>query len=207
MSHDKLLIRDGSGTPTYIGTHTDIEGNKVPVHSLDSNVATYSYAIVGYDPVATPSVIAVIQGSADKVIRIRKVWATGVATAAGNIQFGIYRANDAGTPGSAILTAVTAAKHDTENADAEATVSTVGTDNYGTPPANDGTVRAGRLCLAADGTGAQIKPIYWNFGVFGEQALVLHGADERLCLTCFGDAKPTGALLDIVIETVEEDPE
>lgn len=206
MTLSEVTLRNGSGVPFTVNAHVGEDGSLTFVNSPDTGVDTYRYALLGFAPVPAATVIAVIQGSATRDIRVRRVKVNGIATAAGNLKVLAYRANDAGTLGSAVLTARAATKMDADSASAGATVSTVGTNNYGTPPANDGNVAADYLQIVDNGTQEfTVRPVEFTFGDVGQSALVLSGADDRLCLSLDGSTIPTGCALAIEIETTEED--
>ena len=206
MALTEVTLRDGNGSPITVNAHVGEDGSLTFINSPDSGLDTYRYATLGYAPVAAATVIAVVQGSASRSVRVRKVRVHGIATAAGNVKVLAYRANDAGTLGSAVLSALTAVKGDSAFAAAGATVSTVGTANYGTPPANDGTLAADYLQVVDNGTQEfTVRPVEFRFGDHGDSALVLTGAAERLCLSLDGSTIPTGCALALEVETTEED--
>lgn len=166
--------------------------------------STYRYAVQAFAPVATPTAFLVIAGSATKVIRVKRIKIGGVATANGNLQVQASRWSTAGTPGSAVLTALTAVKHDTGDATATAVVSTVGTANY-TTQGTGSTVpfAADRIFLATTATGATQQLVY-DFSTRQDKAFILRGATDILALSGAGSAVPAGGVLDIEIETEED---
>lgn len=208
MALPTLTILDGAGNTQTTPVHTDAAGNKTVVHSSDGSLATYSAAGSAFAQVATPTVWAVIQGSASKTIRIRRIELSGAATAYGSMPVTVARCSAAGTLGSAVLTAVTAAAHDTGNAAATAVVSTVGTANYTTPPTVVANVAAGRVNMTAIGSAATSSaggPLVFEFGVGGEQGLVLRGTSQFVTLSAAGAAIPSGGVNDYRITWTEED--
>jgi hypothetical protein len=164
---------------------------------------TYRYAGSAFAPVATPTDIIVIQGSASKVLVVKLVKLTGAATAAGNMPALLIRRSTAGTLGSAVLTAVAAAKHDSGDAAAAATVSTVGTANYGTLGTTAGNVGSGRVQMTALATGVAVVPLIWDFGSREDKGIVLRGVLEHLCVNLAGAAVPSGGVIDYEIEIEE----
>lgn len=203
MAFTPVTIKDSGGTEVDMAAYQDASGNNIPVQSTDSSVAHYRAAKVQFTPVATPTAWCVIQGSATKTVRIKKIRVTGLATAAGTMDCILNKCSDAGTAGSAVLTALTKVPLDSGNAAATAVVSTVGTANYGTEPALVGVIGARRLCLTADGTGVNVTPIEWDFGV-GDQALVLRGTAQHVTVSGNGDALPSGAKFDVEVEWAED---
>lgn len=202
-----LAIKDGNGTAASISTYADASSNLIAIGSLDSSKATYTAAVGNITPVATPTAFFVIQGSATKTIRIKSVKVSGGATAAGSMLLKAERWSDAGTLGSAVLTAVTAGKHDTGSAAATAVVSTVGTANYTTEGTSAGLIAAGRLNLVAigsAGTSSDCVPYTLEWSHTSTQSLVLRGSGQYLVVGGAGSSLPSGAKLDLMV-TWEED--
>jgi hypothetical protein len=138
------------------------------------------------------------------VVRIKRIYVSGVATAAGNMPFQITRRSTAGTLGSAVLTAIPAAKHDTNDAAATAVVSTVGTANYTTLGTANGLLAVDRIGLSAVGTGVADTPALYEFSTRNDKPIILRGAADFLTLEGAGGAVPAGGVLDIEIETEED---
>lgn len=185
---------------------------RVAPHGSLSNVAlearpTFRYCVQSFTAVATPTDIVVIQGSAvaNKRVLVKRVKIDGAATAAGSMPVQLIRRSAAGTLGSAVLTAITAAKHDSGDRAATATVSTVGTANITSLGASAGIIEAGRIQLMAAGSGASTTPFEAGFGDRFDKPVVLRGASEYLCINLSGAAIPAGGVLDITIETEEDD--
>lgn len=208
MALPEVTFIDGDGASQTFPAHLDASGGYTPVHSLDGSVATFSAAGSAFAQVATPTVWLVIQGSASKTVRIRRIELSGAATAAGSMPAVVARCSSAGTPGSAALTAVTAAEHDSSGASATAVVSTVGSANYTTPPTVVANVGAGRVNMVALGSAATSSagnPLVFDFGVGGESALVLRGTSEFITISASGAAIPAGGVNDYRIVWTEED--
>lgn len=174
---------------------------------LYASKTQYRYAQLGFTPVATPTDVILIQGSALKTRRIKRVKLGGVATAAGNQPAQLIKRTSAPSLGSAVLTAVTAAQQDSGDpapaADTNA-VSTVGTANITTPGTAAGTFGVGRVQLAAAGSGVAANDLVWDFATRMDKAPVLRGVAQYLCVNLNGIALPTGAAFDFEIE-IEED--
>ena len=164
---------------------------------------TYRYAGLAFAAVATPTDFIVIQGSATKTVFVKRIKLIGAATAAGNMPVQAVRRSDNGTPGSAVLTAVTAAKADTTDAAATAVVSTVGTANYTTPGTSAGVVATGRLQMTALGTGVAVVPTVWEFATRQDKGIALRGTGQYLNLNLNGAAIPAGGVIDYEIEIEE----
>ena len=173
--------------------------------SSDGYKATYRYAVQGFTPQATPTAFCVIQGSATKTVRVKRVKVSGGATAAGDMPFQLQRWSTAGTLGSAVLTALTAVKHDINDPAATAVVSTVGTANYTTQgTGNTIPMAVDRIQLPALGSGVGFNPLTYDFATRQDKALVLRGTTDIIVLSGAGGAVPSGGILDIEIETVED---
>ncbi len=166
-------------------------------------VPTYRYAGVALAPVATPTDVIVIKGSATKTLIVKLVKLTGAATAAGNMSATLVRRADAGTVGSAVLTAVTAAKSDSTQSAATGVVSTVGTANYTTVGTTAGNVGSGRLQMTALATGLGVPPLVWDFATRDSKGIYLRGILEFLCINLGGAAIPSGGVIDYEIEIEE----
>lgn len=173
--------------------------------STEGDKATYGYSTARFAQVAAPTAFLVIQGSATKTVRIKKIKVNGVATAQGNMQIQIARWSTAGTLGSAVLTALTAVKHDLNDAAATAVVSTVGTANYttqgtgSTVPLLTDTIFMG---VVATGT---VTPNCFEFGNRNDKALILRGTADIIVLSGNASAIPSGGVVDISVELEEDD--
>jgi hypothetical protein len=182
-AHTRVLVSDGAGGLAFVPR------------------ATYRYAGLAFTPVATPTDVIQIQGSATKTLRITRIGIGGVATAQGNMPVQLVRRSTAGTLGSAVLTAVTAAKTDTSDPAATGVVSTVGTANYTTLGTAVATLGASRLNMPAVGTGAQPQRVVF---VFFTAPLGRRGASDWLGINLNGAAVPSGGVIDYEIEIQED---
>jgi hypothetical protein len=171
--------------------------------SSDGSKYTYRFAINDATPVAAPTDVFIIQGSATKTLRIKRLQIFGESTAAGSIGFVITRRSTAGTPGSAVLTAIVPAKHDINDPASTATVSTVGTANYTTLGDSAGLIEAGLLTFGNGGTVSN-NNIAYDYATRQDKAVILRGVSDFICIGGVGDALPTGAKLYMAME-MEED--
>lgn len=179
---------------------------RAPMVSIQlDNRPTYRYSVSAFAAVATPTDFVVIQGSATKRLIVKLIKLVGAATAAGNMPVTVLRRSTAGTIGSAVLTAIVPAKMDSNQAAATGVVSTVGTANYTTPGTAAGLVESGRLQMTAAGTGVDVLPFEMSFGGRFDKPLFLRGVLEFCCINLSGAAIPTGGVIDITIETEEDD--
>ena len=169
-------------------------------------VTEFEYAVLGLTPVATPTDVLLIQGSATQVVRIKRIKIGGVATAQGNMPAQLIRRLAAGgTQGSAVLTAVAAGKHDNNDPSATAVVSTIGTANFTTVQTAVSTLKVGRVSMPASGTGAagDASTLTWDFDEDSNEPIVLRGVSDYLAINLNGAAVPSGGVLDFQIETQE----
>lgn len=190
-----LYVKDANGTTKTTGV--DVSGD-----------AGYSYAKTAFSMVATPTAALVIQGSATKTVRVKRISVGGAATAAGSMPVVITKRTSAGTLGSAVLTAITACKHDSASGAATAVVSTVGTDNYGALGTTAQPLAAGRVNMVALGSAAtsgEGQPFVMLWGNKGDLPPVLRGTSEYITVDFSGAAIPSGGVVDFIVETVEDD--
>lgn len=167
----------------------------------DGIQAQYSYAVSALTPVATPTDVVVIQGSATKTVRIKYIYVGGAATAAGSFPVTVIRRlSTGGTIGSAVLTAVTAGYSDINNAAPTAVVSTVGTANYTTVQTANGLLATGRAGLIALTSAA----VYAPFIFAPQKAILLRGTADYVMINLNGGAVPSGGVLDITVLTEED---
>jgi hypothetical protein len=199
------LIGKTSVSDPTTGLEQNVRADGRAYVSAEGGRMTYRYAIPAFTPVATPTEMVVIQGSATKIVTVKKITVGGAATAAGSLSLVLTRRSGAGTLGSAVLTPITPAKHKGSTA-ATAVVSSVGTANYTTPGTVVAYVGAGRATLVAIGSAAtsgEGKKAVWEFGVNGEAPFELASDSEWLTLDGAGGGVPSGGVLDIEVVTTE----
>jgi hypothetical protein len=173
--------------------------------STEGHRSTYRYCVLAFAPLANPTDILLIQGSATMTVRIKKIKITGQATAQGSMPVQIIRRTGSGLSlGGAVLTAITPAKHSSADSAATATVSTVGTANITTLGVNAGLVGVDRLNLSPLGTGPSGSAAVWEFSTRNDKPVKLSGTNEYLCLNFNGAAVPAGGVIDIEIEAEED---
>jgi hypothetical protein len=197
------------GNVAFLQTIGDTQGNtfaaapgKVGWPVQAEGIKTgYQFSVLGFAPVATPTDVLEIKGSASKTIRVRRISITGGATAAGNMPVQLIRRSTASTGGGSALTALTAFKPDTAYATATVTVSTFGTANPTAGTAAGGIAAAGRVCLSALGTGLGVSPLVFDFDI---NAAVLRGTSEFFYLNMNGAALPAGSAFDITVVLQED---
>lgn len=200
MAMDTLSINDRNGTAKTVPVHVDEDGNIQTVVSLDGSIATFSAGALAIAPTSSTGIRVV--GSATKTVRVRKIVIGGVATAAANITLTLSKYSTTGTAGLGVWVAATNVPHDSGNDAGTAVVEHVTVDDITSPGTLVGIMRAGRLQLAASGTGAYVAPTTFDFGTGGQQALVLRGAAENVNIGL--GSLPAGAALDVYVEWTEE---
>ena len=172
--------------------------------SSDGVKNTYRYSVSAITPVATPTDVVLIQGSATKTVRIKYIKLSGYATTAGIMPVSlIRRLGTGGTKGSATYSVVTAGLNDTSNAAATAVVEYVQTANVTTVQTANGVVGAGRLGFPS-ATVALQGVLQWDFTIRNDQALVLRGTGDFIAINFGGAAVPTAGVIDIELECEED---
>lgn len=166
---------------------------------------TYRYAKLSVPPVATPTDFIMIQGSATNTITIKRIKLSGVATGAGNMPCAaIRRTSMFTTQGTAVFNNIPAAQHDTLDVVGTANVAYISTANFTTVGAGNAVLAADRLQLAASGSGIGFQPLDWDFSVRNDKALILRGIGDFIFINLNGAAVPAGTVIDIEIETEED---
>jgi hypothetical protein len=190
--------------PVYAWRKQRIAGTGEAYVNPEGLRATYRYCVNGVTPVATPTDFIQIQGSATKTVRIKRIKVGGVATGTGNMPCNMIRRSTIGTQGSATVTAIVAGKHDTSDPAPTAAVGYVQTANWTTPGTSAGLLGADRIPFAVSGTGANPQEIIWDQSIRGDKAIVLRGVSDWLYVNLAGAAVPAGGVIDIEIETEED---
>ena len=178
----------------------DINGAAVPISDNDPTRGTYSIFIPGVTPAATPTDILTLQGSATKLIRVRQIIITGIATSASNVQMLLNRRtapNTAGTKTNPVLVS-----HDPNDDAATCTLGLYSANPTGLG-ASLGIQDGGRLNLAPAANGA-IDRLLLQYGWLNDKAPVLNGISDFLCIGLGGAAMPAGSSFDFSI-CVSED--
>ncbi len=169
----------------------------VPLVCIESIKNTYSAGIISLSLAATATDFFTIFGSGTKTVRVTNIEVYGMATAAATVDLQLLRRSTANTSGTS--STPTSILHDTSNAAATAAL-TIYTANP-TLGTSVGLVRASKLNLGAAGSAGSVK---WTFGTKNDQALVLRGATQGLCLNWNAQAVPSGTLISTFIEWVED---
>lgn len=170
--------------------------NPLPTRSGDSLTATYSVGaswVLG----STPTDMALVQGSASKVIKIRRIFANVTQATAANTEISLIRRSSGNTSG--VPTVQTAGKFDTTDPGASAVVTTyAGTATTGT------TVATLFYTIIPGSTGTTLgQPTDIRFGTpNGDKPIILRGTGEYLGIATSTTAG--GGNMRLTIEWTEE---
>jgi hypothetical protein len=170
--------------------------------------ATYRACATNITPLATPTPMFTVQGSATKAVAITRVAVTGRATAAGSMQLTLNRRSSAGTDhASTTRTHLTLVKAESSDGTATAVVDEIQGHNQTSAGTLVGILGARRLNLPATGSAAtsgEGKPEVWEFGAArGTKPLLLASDSEWVTIDGEGSALPSGARIDFEIEFEE----
>jgi hypothetical protein len=158
---------------------------------------SYCVAVSGVTPAATPTDVVVLQGSASKIVKIRRVILSGIAGTAGTMIVNFVRRSTAASGGTA--TTPTPTKFDSADSAATAVLQqfsanpTVGT--------TAGIVYANRLFLNL--TTAAAGTIVQDF-LSGAEAHILRGTSEFFAINFAGATVPASGVIDYAIYWTEE---
>lgn len=204
-------LSDKAGNQISAAVSKDPGGNSTPRVSLDSGANTYRYC-GEMTPVATPTCVILLQGSAKVDRRVKGIRVMGAATAAGAMACLATRRSSAPvTLGSAALAAVTPGYNDSISPAPQSDtnpVSTIGTANIttqGTTAGVLGFTRIPFIALTTAATSGEAKPLIWPRAAGDGQSWVLRGAADYISIELNGGALPAGGVLDFEIE-IEEAP-
>lgn len=172
------------------------------VRLLEPSRPTFAYSIIGLAPAATPTDIVTFKGAAGKIIQLRRLVISGLATAAGQMTVSLLKRTVANTGGTSTAPVPT-------QADASANgASAVVLTQYSVNPATLGAgtiLRQRRLFLQLAASGAPDR-IAWDFGDIarGTMSLRLNGASEWWAINMNGGAVPAGGVIDVEAEWTEQ---
>jgi hypothetical protein len=173
----------------------------IPAVTVEKQRATYLYRADDISPVATPTDIITLTGSANKKIRITKIGIAGAATAAALADMYVIKRLTANTGGTS--TNPTATKYDTNDPTPSGVISL-----YTANPASLGTaanLECAKLYLPASATPA-VEPTHYEreYGIAEAQCPALRGVAESLCINFNGAALAAGSSFYFYIEWTEE---
>lgn len=197
----KLVCDSGGNLAVNVGK---VGGNAVPTNvatgvlavSTEGQKATYSASSIAISLAASATDVFGIQGSGTKTIRILRISVSGIATTAASTSVLLIARS---TADGAFSNTLTAAKHDSNNAAATASVGNfTANPSLGTAA---GTLRAEYMDFAL--TGVSANGIVWDFTTRNGQALTLRGTGQGVYVNLNG-VTVTGGVISIDIEWTEE---
>lgn len=170
------------------------------VRILEPSRASFAISIIGLVPAATPTDIFTMKGAAGKIIQLRRLILSGLATTAGQMVASLLKRTAANTGGTATVPVGVQADNDG--------VSGVVLAQYSVNPATLGAgtiLRQRRLFfqLAAGGPPDRVSLDFGNV-LQGNKSLRLNGASEWFAINMNGGAVPAGGVIDIEAEWTEQ---
>ena len=196
MPSPKIVTVNGS----LFVDQADGLGTRVAMSDNEPTRGSYSFYIPNFTPAANPTDILVIQGAANKTIRLRQFNVGGTAASAANIQILLARWSTANAGGT--FTPQPLLKRDTNDDGPYSTVNL-----YTANPTGLGTLigypDGGRLNLAPAANGG-IDRLSLQFGWINDKCPVIRGVNDFLCINLGGTAWPAGGLLDMSLVVTED---
>ena len=196
MPSPQMIARNGN----YLLIDRGGSGAIAPISDNDPMRGTYSTFLTNVVPAASPTDILTIQGSKSKIIRLRQIIVTGVATAASNVQIFITKRSTSNTGGTSAPQSLVA--HDSLDDPASAVLAlyTANPTGLGT---SLGVTDGGRLNLAPAANGG-IDRLLFQYGWLNDKAPLLNGPNEYYALGLAGSAMPAGGSFDISVNISED---
>jgi len=168
-----------------------------PAVTGSTNVPTYSGTLHNFSNSSAGDLFC-ISGSATKIIKVKVIHVSAIASAAVNSTLSVVRRSTLDTGGTP--TAVTPTPSDSNNAAGTAVVT-----GYGTAPTTGtliGRIRAQKLAVGTTSSASfSTVPALFNFSSFWDQAQVLRGVNQAICVDI--DAT-SGGIWEIDAEFTEE---
>ncbi len=165
----------------------------------ESITTSYSVGTSNLAVAATATDIFEISGSASKVVRIKKITVSGVATANGTYTIRLVKRSTANTVGTS--STLTIVPHDSSDAAATAIVK-----SYTANPTTGttvGIIKNKKMTVSTAATSTvDANVILFEFGQYGEKSIVLRGTSEMLTVN-LSNTTITGGTLDIDITWTE----
>jgi hypothetical protein len=200
-----LSILDGGGAPQQLASSPDgdVANAMIMIRTSEHRKPTYSYA-GNFTPVAAPTDVIMIKGSATKTARIKKITLGGLATTAGSMAVSlIRRSTQFTTQGTAVFNALTPGEYDPPNDPAAScVVATIGTANLTSVGAPNGNYGQRRLWLPL--VTQQPFPLIWEFATRQDKPIILRGITDFLFINFNGGPLPAAGTVDYEIQ-IEED--
>jgi hypothetical protein len=171
--------------------------------ALEGRQQTYSIGIDDYAPYATPTDIFLLQGSATRTIKITKIRISGASTAASSMDLYLLKRTADNTAGTRASQAADVVKHDTLD-DAATAVPYL----YSVIPTSLGAGKTfrtkARHYFSRLGAADQSDEFIVDFDIHRSKPIILRGVAEQLAINLGGAAVPSGLILYINVEWVEE---
>jgi hypothetical protein len=173
------------------------------VNLIDASRASFTLAVGSLALAATPTDVLLMKGAAGKIIQIRRIFLSGLATTAGQMMASIIKRSTDNTGGTSTAPTGVPLESVAKDGAAQATFKLYTANPSGLGTAL-GTVRQRRLFFQLAGGGtpgfAEI-----DFGRIGNtKTLRLSGASEFLAINLGGGAVPAGGVLDIEMDWTEQ---
>lgn len=191
---------------TYTQT---LDGNGRPVNApVDGAKATYAFARSTFAIAATPTDVAIINGSATKTVRITRIEIDALCTAAtaGALEVQLVKRSAANTGGTS-TGSPTGVAYDSNDPAPTSSV-TCYTANPSALGTSVGIVRDSKIVPVLSPFTATDFPqhdkLIWDFGNRPEKALVLNNANEGYAINLVGATIPAGLSMGISVELTEE---
>ena len=170
--------------------------------NIIQDVSTYSIAVVDVNPVANATDLLQIIGSATKTICITAIRITADSSAAGEMDFYLFKRSALNTGGTS--THPTPVAYDSNNPAATAVINLYS--------ANPSALGAGSIITASQfiypvsssGSGIPMFPIIFQFGSQTDQSITLRGVNQSLSISLNGQTIPSGFSVYITIEWTEQ---
>lgn len=156
--------------------------------------ATYGIASAGNTPVATPTDVATLYGSASKTVRVKRVTVSGQATTAGSMNVSLIKRTAANTGGTS--TTPTIGQFDSADAAATATALLYNTTN----PTTLGAGVALSMQTLNFGVAGAAGTVVFDFSNRNDKPIILNGVAQGLAINFNGGAVPTGGTFGYTIE-------
>lgn len=186
-----------------------LDGNGRPVNApVDGGKATYAFARSTFAIAATPTDVAIVNGSATKTVRITRIEIDALCTAAtaAALEVQLVKRTTLNTGGTSTGSPAGVAYDSTDPAATSSVLCyTANPSGLGT---SAGIVRDGKLVPVLSPYTATDFPqhdrLVWDFGNRPDKALVLNNASEGYAINLAGAAIPAGLSMGISFEVTEE---
>lgn len=166
------------------------------VRVLEASQPTFWAGAVDVTPAATPTDLVTLKGAVGKIIKLRRVVISGIATTAGQMTVSLIKRTAANTGGT---TTVPTSSQGDQDGNAGAVLA-----QYSANPSGLGagkTIRSRRVFLNL--ATAQLDRVEFLFGKDGGKSPVLRGVNEFFAINLGGGAVPAGGKIDWELEWTE----